>query len=456
MQNQLTTLYGGGLIHQNLHIFLKLVVQSRQHFVVKYVSLSRKDRIVFSLFGLQQKRKHADFTYPRQFWLLFWGMLINRGSVSMMWPFLTVYLNRELGISLVTVGLLLSVRALFSVISTGFTSTLMDRLGRKWVMIISLYASALVFVGMSFASDLTSWAILLAAHGFVLPIFNNGVNAMVADIVPNEHRAPAYALIRTVANTGIAIGPIIGGTVALISFQAIFIVVAVVYVLLGTLAIIVLNETRPTDIKPKRERFGGYNIILRDRTFLAFCFGYILTLAGTTQMFSLLPVYSSVNFGLVETEYSIFLSVNAVMVVFLQYLVTRITDRYPPRLIIALGGFIYAIGLYSIIPGSALLHFTLSMIVFTLGELILTPTALKLVADMAPEDMRARYLGVLSLGYPLGSGIGPVIGGWLNDAIAPVAIWYGAGTLALAGAICFVLIAYRVREQQIREIPSHI
>jgi len=395
------------------------------------------------------KRKRERVTYPAQFWLLFWGAFINRGSVSMMWPFLTVYLRQQLGVPLTTITLLLTLRAVFSVASTAVTSTLMDRIGRKWVMVISVYLSSLVFLGMAFADSLLAWAVLLAAHGSVLPIFNNGVSTVVADIVPHEHRGRAYALIRSVSNAGIAVGPLIGGAVALISFQAIFLMIAAVYILLATLGIFLLRETKPENVEPTttQNRFGGYDVILRDRRFLSFVFGYLLALMGVSQMFSLLPVYTAENFGLLETEYSLFLSVNAGMVVLLQYFVTRYTERFPSRYVIAFGAVVYTLGILSVIPASTLLHFTLAMAIFTLGELIFEPTALKFVADLAPDDMRARYLGVLSLGYPVGSGLGPVLGGILNDNIAPVAIWYGAGALAFLSVIIFAVLARHERRK---------
>lgn len=395
------------------------------------------------------KRKRERVTYPAQFWLLFWGAFINRGSVSMMWPFLTVYLRQHLDVSLTTITLLLTVRAVFSVASTAVTSTLMDRIGRKWVMVVSVFLSALVFVGMAFGDSLLAWAILLAAHGMVLPVFNNGVNTVVADIVPPENRGKGYAMIRSVSNAGIAVGPLIGGAVAIISFQAIFLLVAAVYIVLAILGIFLLSETKPQDIQPttNNNRFGGYDVILRDRRFMGFVVAYLLALMGVSQMFSLLPVYTVENFGLLETEYSLFLSVNAAMVVLLQYFVTRYTERFPARYVVTVGALVYTLGLMSVIPASTLLHFTIAMVIFTLGELIFEPTALKFVADLAPEDMRARYLGVLSLGYPLGSGLGPVLGGILNDNVAPVAIWYGAGALAFLSVVIFFVLARQERRK---------
>lgn len=396
-------------------------------------------------------RKRLSISYPHQFWLLFWGVLINRASVSMLWPFLTIYMYQKLGVPLTTVTLLLTVRAISSIASTALVSPMMDRFGRKRAMVFSLIGSAAIFVGMAAADELALWAILLALHGAVLPIFNIGVNTMVADLVGPEKRAPAYALIRMISNTGIAIGPVAGGFLALISFELIFLITAVIYVFLSVLVMILIRETMPK-IKNEDKTTGsdtGYSFMLRDHFFLAFMAAYLVSLMAYTQIFSLLPVYTVENFGLAENQYSLLITVNASMVVFFQYGVTKITVRYPNQPVIIFGAFFYFAGMVSIILGSTLLHFIISMAIVTMGELIINPTATTLVADRAPENMRARYMGVFSLGYPVSSGVGPVIGGLLNDTIAPVAIWYGASVMAFTAIIGFVVI-WRLSEKRKR------
>lgn len=398
------------------------------------------------MIGILAKRKTSAGGYPAQFWLLFGSLFINRATTSMMWPFLTVYMYQKLGVPLTTVALILSVRAVTSLISTTVVSPIMDRAGRKTAMVISLMASSAVFMGMAAANGIWMWVILIAAHGLVLPIFNVGVNAMVADLVSEERRAPAYALIRMVSNAGIAIGPVIGGVLALISFELIFLITAVVYVLLAMLVISFIRETNPMQDKIKNDEdppARGYSFLLADKLFLAFCAAFILIEMGYSQMFSLLPVYVTENFGLRENQYSLLITVNAAMVVFFQYAVTRYSVRYRPFLVIAIGSALYGLGLLSIAWGSTMLHFALSVGIVTLGELLLLPTATTMIANHAPVDMRARYLGIFSIAYPLASGIGPVMGGLLNDHIAPQAIWYGAALVAVAGTFAFWRLGQR-------------
>lgn len=62
---------------------------------------------------------------------------------------------------------------------------------------------------------------------------------------------------------------------------------------------------------------------------------------------------------------------------------------------------------------------------------------------MAPAHMRARYMGLLTLTYSAGAGIGPAIGGVLADAFSPPAMWFGAAAMAFVGAVAFALMARR-------------
>lgn len=399
--------------------------------------------------NLFSKRKNK-VSYPHQFWLLFWGSFFTRASISMIWPFVTVIIRERLEIPLTTAALLLTIQSIASLLSTLVVSTIMDKFGRKMPIYLSLIGSALAMFGMATASTFEEWAILMAFYGMFHPVFNIGVNTMVADIVDPEQRSPAYALIRMISNAGIAIGPVMGGAlVTLMSFEAVYYSIAAAYVILTIFVVVLIQETIPdqvedeaTDVSPNK----GYGYILKDTVFMGMFVMFMLVMFGNTQIFVLFPVYAKENFGLVESQYSLLLTINATMVVLFQYAITKYTDRYRPLNVMAFAALLYAIGLGSVAIGYNLPTFAISMVIVTLGELMLMPTALTFIANIAPTDMRARYMGIFGLGWPLAAGVGPVIGGYLNDNFSPVAMWVGASGMAIIGAIGFVTIMlYRRR-----------
>ena len=384
--------------------------------------------------------------YPRQFWLLFWGQLMNSIGGSMVWPFLTIYARERLGVPLTTVTLLVSLNAASGLVATTIVGPFVDRFGRKLAMVLSLAMTSVAFILMSTASTLPVWMALMVLMGMFGPLYQVGSNAMIADLIAPEQRAGGYALLRMIANVGVAIGPVIGGVLVTISYGLTFSLAAAAGIAFALLIALFVAETLPQRAKlAGQPQISGYGPVLRDWLFLAFCGIYTLSCMVYSLMMMLLPVYGKENFGLAESQYGPILATNAAMVVLFQFAITRITERYPPVPVLALGTLFYALGVGSVALGWNFPTFLLSMVILTIGEMIVIPTSTAFTANLAPVEMRGRYMGVLGLTWQVGFGIGPVLGGFLNDRVAPVAIWYGGLVIGLVAALGFVLLARRLR-----------
>jgi len=85
------------------------------------------------------------------------------------------------------------------------------------------------------------------------------------------------------------------------------------------------------------------------------------------------------------------------------------------------------------------------MVVMTIGELILIPTSNTYTANLAPADMRGRYMSIYGLTHSVASGIAPLLGGFLSDTIAPRATWVGGGILGVISIVAFLWLAIRSR-----------
>src|SRR5258708_3085991 len=98
--------------------------------------------------------QRARAEYPRQFWLVFWGMLISAIGGSMIWPFLMVYVSGRLNLPMTETASLLTLSAAIGLIASFIAGPIVDRFGRKWIMVISLVLNALGYVFMSQAHTL--------------------------------------------------------------------------------------------------------------------------------------------------------------------------------------------------------------------------------------------------------------------------------------------------------------
>jgi MFS family permease len=400
-----------------------------------------------------QRARAATDGYPRQFWLLFWGILISSSTGSMVWPFMTIYLRERLQLPLTTITLLLTLNGLMGMAATFVAGPLVDRFGRKGPMVISLVGSSAIMFSFSFVDTLVAWAVLIGIMGALNPLYGVGSNAMIADLIEPDRRAGAYSLLRMIANLGVVIGPAIGGFVASVSYLLAFRIAAGASLLFALLILLFVSETAPRrerrgEKADKQQFAGGYGRVFRDRTFISFSVTYVLACMAYSLMMILLSVYAKENFNMPEQRFGLIMSTNALLVVLFQFGVTGITKRYRAFPILAIGSAFYALGVGSVAWGSGFPTFLLSMVVVTVGEMILVPTATTLTADLAPSDLRGRYMSIYSLTWSLGFAVGPVSGGYLNDNVAPVAIWYGGMAMALLATAGFAVLS-RVKSRPV-------
>ena len=291
--------------------------------------------------------------YPRQFWLMFIGMLISTIGSSMIWPFLLVYVSERLDAPLTAIASLLTLNSAMGLLSSFLGGPIIDRLGRKWIMAASLVANGAAYFFMGNAQTLPQFAILMAITGAVNPLYRVGADAMMADLLPQEKRIDGYAMMRLSNNLGISIGPAIGGFIAASSYSLAFIFAAVGMSVYSFLLAIFARETlpslqpgylrQPKDETAKKEKFGGYITILKDTPFIKFILTFTLVSTCASLIWILLPVYATQTFNVPKQLYGFIPTTNAIMVVTLQLFITRITKGFPTLPVVAVGAFFYAI-----------------------------------------------------------------------------------------------------------------
>jgi len=407
--------------------------------------------------GAPVRRRLSELgrAYPRQYWLMVAGMVLSNAGGSLVWPFLLIFASARLELPLAAVGSLITIQSVAGMLSSFVAGTLADRLGRKIVMLASLASNGVIYLFLLNASGYAEFAVLMALFGISNPMYQVGADAMLADMIPSERRTQAYSINRIASNSGFALGPAIGGFLAATSYSLAFYGASIGFLSYAVLVALRFRETLPSRhagvasasgiarpiVMPRR----GYGVVARDRRFVAFTLLLSLGLIAPTTLWILLAVYAKANYGLPEYLYGWIPTVNAVMCVFAQYPVSMVTRRFRPLPVITVGMAIYAVGAGSVAVMTSFPGFVTSMVILTIGELVVVPVASKFVADLAPPDLRGRYMSFYWLGWAASRGAAPLIGGFINDRIAPIAIWYAALLIGLASSAGLGALALRSR-----------
>ncbi len=161
--------------------------------------------------------------YPRPFWTLIGATFIDRVGGALLFPFFTLYVTAKFGVSMTTVGVLLLIYSLTSVVGSTVGGALADRVGRKKMIIFGLLASGISSLFMGYADTIALFALGAVLAGLFADTGGPAQQAMVADLLPARQRAEGYGIQRVVNNLAVTFGPIIGGFMAAISYLLLFI-----------------------------------------------------------------------------------------------------------------------------------------------------------------------------------------------------------------------------------------
>jgi predicted MFS family arabinose efflux permease len=89
----------------------------------------------------------------------------------------------------------------------------------------------------------------------------------------------------------------------------------------------------------------------------------------------------------------------------------------------------------------------LTIIVWTMGEVVQASFTQSLVADLAPQQLRARYMGVFSLCHGVGMMVGAPLGGMVLDRLGSARLWSGCFGVLMAATAVYGLMYVRLRRE---------
>lgn len=417
--------------------------------MIKSINFSHKQAALITHF----KRLYQVF--PRQFWLIFVGMFFSTVGASMVWPFMTIYISQKLDINLTTVGWLMMLNSVLSLVFAFLAGSLADKIGRKWIIVSGLAVNALGYLFMGQASTLIEVVVFFGIFGGFGTIYRVGADAMVADLIPENFRAEAYSVLRLSQNVGVAMGPAIGGFLAGISYSIAFFAGAAGLAIFSILSLIFARETMPKNASTIHEKVSGsYGPVFRDTYFIVYIVFMTIISLAPSLIWTLMAVYAKTQYMIPESRFGFIPTTNALLVVFLQVPITNLVKKYHPLLSSALGALLFTLGVFSVAFSQNFYGFLLSMIIATFGELIIIPTSTNYSAYLSPLNMRGRYMSIYSLTWGIAYGIGPLLGGYLYDEISPVSVWYIGGLIGLISVLGFVAMFFRKGERAVQEIHS--
>jgi len=371
-------------------------------------------------------------------------IVVGRFLLSFAWgltfPFLALYLNEDLGIPMILVGLLVTSYSLIGSFSGLGAGILCDKVGRRIILLISLASVSILFFMLGSTTDLWTIVALLITLAIARSLHLPATTSMLADVIKPKARTRAYGLLRVGGNAGFAIGPAVGGLLAAsLGFNSLFKLTSIIIIPYFLIVLIFVRETSERETRDSFSFMRNISKVANDHTFLIFCLLTILAMLMTSQLRITLPIYGKRQ-GLSETQIGLLYSINGLVVVFGQYPMARFIERIRRTSSLALGAAIYVIGFTMVGMFNSFHQLLLAMVVITIGEISFAPSFLTFMADASSFRDRGTYMGVGEFAQDAGRAFGPLLGGVLLDRSPDrlSLVWYVTSAFGVASSVGFL------------------
>ncbi|HYA56938.1 MAG TPA: MFS transporter [Thermoplasmata archaeon] len=396
------------------------------------------------------------------------GAIVRATGLSLILPFLVLYLRNVLALGYLEVGLLVALTGVPPLLIVPFAGLLTDRIGRRRIFLAALVGEAVAILGLAGAMHARS---LLGVLGLATTVSVVGtiagpaISAYVADFVQGSDRTMGYTWVRVGWNVGFTIGVFAGG--ALIGwFGFVPVALGAGGVLLGgTGFLAAFLDPSPYDLSRVKTLAGAsagpartgsvrrtISVLSRDRPFLALCGAVALAELTVGQWGTIFPLYVNTVLGIPYSILGAGLALNGLVVVFGQAPMTRASLGTRHTTLFVVGLALYAGGflLFGVVGQFALAvvpAFFVVVFILTLGENFGSIPSTTLPSNLAPPTEIGAYNGVFAAivgtGYLLSTALGGAV---IALTPSPMMVW---GILVApsvpAGAILTLYVAPRIR-----------
>ena len=387
----------------------------------------------------------------REIYILALGRMVNAAG-SFIFPLITLILTIKIGVNKTDAGYIISAAGIFFMLSGVIGGKLTDCFGRKKLIITFNSLGAICYLiaaGLGTSIYLVPMVILA---GFLMGIAGPASGGLIADITTPKTRDGAYSLFYMAINVGFTISPIIGGLLLKNYLWLLFLLDGVTCLISVLLIYIYIpesihkaKEVLGEDRKYEEHMEGSIFKVLLKRPILIFfalvMFGYNFVYS---QLSFLYPIYvSKIVPGNGASFYGMLISFNAIIVITMTPIITKLISGKKSIKRIFLGGMFYTLGFGMLGFISSIPFVYISVIIITLGEIVVTISSAPFIVNHTPASHRGRMDAVLPIIMGIGFTIGPAIMGTILKFTTIENGWRFVGTVMLIYTfLTYLLYAY--------------
>jgi predicted MFS family arabinose efflux permease len=383
-------------------------------------------------------------------WWLALITLINRAG-TMVIPFLSLYLTKDLNFTLAEVGWVMSAFGLGSVVGSWLGGKLTDKIGYYKVMVRSLLTTGILFIGLQYLNSFTAFCIGIFVIMLVADMFRPAMFVALSAYSKPENKTRSVTLIRLAINLGFSAGPAVGGLIiTTMSYGGLFWVDGITCVLATLLLIKVLNpkKVKTLDTVTNENPQSAYN----DKAFWIFLASMTLFGIIFLQYFSTMPLYYKDVHKLTELEIGLLLGLNGFFIFVLEMPLIKWLEfsKYTKPGLMIFGTILTLISFLVLNITSWVGILIIGMLLMTIGEMIAFPFSNAFAMQRAKKGNQGEYMALYTISFSISHIFGHNTGLHLVDRFGYNTTWLVMGILGIiAVGLLFYLKQYLKRKNEL-------
>ncbi len=387
---------------------------------------------------------------------LFCVVLLDVMGLAILMP-VQAYIVRQYSDQALMVAMIPTLYALAQFFAAPLLGKLSDRYGRRPVLLISIFGSAVGYFLFGIGGAL--WVLFLSrlVDGFTAGNASTA-SAYIADTTPPQERAQKFGFLGMAYGLGFILGPVLGGLLSQLNLNAPAFAAGALSLLSAIVGLFVLPESLP---KEKRETqpfrwsdvnpFASIMEMLRRPTVGGLLIAQCLFFFVFNGNNNIQPVFLIEKFSAQPWQIAALFAAGGLMMAVTQGgLVGPLVKRSSEKTLAVNSFLLQGLAIVGIVAVPAYWMQFPVMLVNNLGTGLTWPTFGALLSTSVSAEEQGRVNGVSTALGSLMSIFGPLSAGAAYDHLAPAApFWVGAVILLLGG-----LLLARVKVRKAEGVPA--
>ncbi|MBR2949219.1 MAG: MFS transporter [Lachnospiraceae bacterium] len=375
----------------------------------------------------------------KEVYILCFGRFVTSMG-ALIWPMLTLILKSKLGFDADEVALWFLVFSILQLPVGLLGGKLTDRYNKRNIIILFDLISVATYIITAFL-PLTPATLCIY---FVGSLFQHmewpAYDALIAEMTSDHDREKAYSLQYLGSNLGIVAAPTIGGLLFnnylwlsfLISGLAIFTSTMLIFFFIPS----TVEKAKHNNTYEENQQGTLMQVLMERKILITYVLITCVSAIVYQQFNYLLPIQMDAMFLEQGAVYfGMLTSTNAFVVILCTPLLTQLTLKWADFDRLRMGALLEIIGICSFyFYSDTLILYMISMVVFTLGEIMMTLGRSPYISKRIPSSHRGRFTSIVNIFRTVSSSLG-------NTVVGKIVVLYSIKNgWIFVGAVGIVLV----------------